>query len=72
MDQLGDFCLESGIARQIEAFRSGFNRVFSLSKLRAFTPQEVRAMLCGDQNPSWSQDDLMNYTEPKLGYTKER
>lgn len=71
MDQLGDFCLESGIARQIEAFRSGFNRVFSLSKLRAFTPQEVRAMLCGDQNPSWSQDDLMNYTEPKLGYTKE-
>uniref|UniRef100_A0A8D8T0U6 E3 ubiquitin-protein ligase n=1 Tax=Cacopsylla melanoneura TaxID=428564 RepID=A0A8D8T0U6_9HEMI len=71
MDRLTDFCLESGISRQIEAFRAGFSRVFSLSKLRAFTPSEVRLMLCGDQNPQWSREDLLNYTEPKLGYTKD-
>jgi hypothetical protein len=29
-------------------------------------------MLCGDQNPHWSRDDLLNYTEPKLGYTRDR
>lgn len=56
----------------MEALRSGFCHVFPLSKLRAFTPSEVRVMLCGDQNPQWSRDDLLNYTEPKLGYTKDR
>ncbi|KAI5744744.1 hypothetical protein M8J76_004851 [Diaphorina citri] len=71
MDRLTNFCLQSGIARQIEAFRNGFCRVFALSKLRAFTPSEVRMMLCGDQNPQWTREDLLNYTEPKLGYTKE-
>lgn len=71
MERLSNFCLESGIARQMEAFRNGFNRVFSMSKLKAFTPAEVRLMLCGDQNPQWTREDLLNYTEPKLGYTKE-
>lgn len=66
------FCLEKGIARQMEAFRAGFCRVFPLSKLRAFTPNEVRVMLCGDQNPHWTREDLLNYTEPKLGYTRDR
>ena len=28
-------------------------------------------MLSGEQAPEWSYDDLMNYTEPKFGYTKE-
>ncbi|XP_075224551.1 ubiquitin fusion-degradation 4-like isoform X4 [Lycorma delicatula] len=65
------FCLEKGIARQMEAFRAGFCRVFPLSKLRAFTPTEVRVMLCGDQNPHWTREDLLNYTEPKLGYTRD-
>lgn len=25
----------------------------------------------GEQHPSWTKDDLMNYTEPKLGYSKD-
>lgn len=28
-------------------------------------------MLCGDQVPSWTREDLIAYTEPKLGFTKE-
>lgn len=71
VDTTTKFCLELGIARQMEALRSGFCRVFPLSKLRAFTPSEVRVMLCGDQNPHWSREDLLNYTEPKLGYTRD-
>ncbi|PNF13783.1 hypothetical protein B7P43_G12447 [Cryptotermes secundus] len=75
VEEYGDltmaFCLEKGIARQLESFHAGFYRVFPMDKLRAFSPEEVRVMLCGDQNPQWSREDLLNYTEPKLGYTRD-
>ena len=29
-------------------------------------------ILCGNQSPSWTADDIINYTEPKLGYTRDR
>jgi len=66
-----DFCLHSGIAKQMNELREGFNAVFPLSKMRCFSPEEVRLMLCGDQVPSWTREDLIAYTEPKLGFTKE-
>lgn len=72
IDLTVEYCLERGIARQMEAFRDGFSQVFPMEKLRSFTPNEVRLMLCGDQNPQWTREDLINYTEPKLGYTRER
>ncbi|KFB39857.1 AGAP009511-PA-like protein [Anopheles sinensis] len=65
------FCLQEGIAKQLAAFHRGFCEVFSLNKLAAFTPDEIRKMLCGEQNPEWTREDIMTYTEPKLGYTKE-
>lgn len=66
------FCLDKGIARQLEAFQKGFCMVFPMEKLAAFSPDEVCVMLCGDQNPQWTREDLINYTDPKLGYTKDR
>ncbi|XP_050441159.1 E3 ubiquitin-protein ligase HECTD1 isoform X2 [Adelges cooleyi] len=68
---LTDFILEKGIKRQMEALKAGFCRVFSIEKLNAFTPLELRRMLCGQQEPEWTREDLLNYTEPKLGYNKE-
>ncbi|XP_017786198.1 PREDICTED: E3 ubiquitin-protein ligase HECTD1 isoform X3 [Nicrophorus vespilloides] len=65
------FCLEKGIERQLESFHKGFNTVFPMEKLSAFCPDEMRIMLCGDQNPQWTKEDLLTYTEPKLGYTKD-
>ncbi|XP_063927928.1 E3 ubiquitin-protein ligase HECTD1 isoform X6 [Zophobas morio] len=65
------FCLDKGIARQLDAFHKGFCTVFPMEKLAAFSPEEMRIMLCGDQNPQWTREDLINYTEPKLGYTKD-
>ena len=50
----------------------GFNRVFPVEKLSAFTPEEIKMMLCGDQSPRWTREDIVAYTEPKLGFTKER
>lgn len=67
-----NYCFDRGIARQLEAFRAGFSKVFPMEKLYAFSPEEIRAMLCGEQNPQWTREDLLNYTEPKLGYTRER
>lgn len=46
--------------------------MFSISKLASFTQKELRLMICGDQSPSWSEEDIFAFTEPKLGYSKER
>ena len=51
---------------------AGFNLVFPLEKLHVFSPMEVGSILCGDQAPSWTREDILNYTDPKLGYTRER
>uniref|UniRef100_A0A336LX55 E3 ubiquitin-protein ligase n=1 Tax=Culicoides sonorensis TaxID=179676 RepID=A0A336LX55_CULSO len=67
-----NFCLHEGIAKQMQAFHKGFCEVFPLNKLAAFSADEVRKILCGDQSPKWTKEDLLNYTEPKLGYSKDR
>ena len=43
-----------------------------MQKLQTFSPEELRLLVCGEQSPSWSRSDLLSYTEPKFGYTKER
>uniref|UniRef100_A0A183DI73 E3 ubiquitin-protein ligase n=1 Tax=Gongylonema pulchrum TaxID=637853 RepID=A0A183DI73_9BILA len=55
----------------LEAFREGFNLVFPLRYLRMFAPSELQTLLSGDQCPKWTREDIINFTEPKLGYTKE-
>ncbi|XP_066922502.1 E3 ubiquitin-protein ligase HECTD1-like [Clytia hemisphaerica] len=71
IELLKDFTMHKGIAMQLEAFRSGFNRVFPMERLHAFKPNEVRLMLCGEQAPQWTYEELMMYTEPKYGYHKD-
>ncbi|KAG1971589.1 E3 ubiquitin-protein ligase HECTD1 [Pimephales promelas] len=66
-----DFCMHTGIQKQMEAFREGFNRVFPMEKLSSFSHKEVQMILCGNQSPSWTSEDIVNYTEPKLGYTRD-
>lgn len=65
------FVLEEGIAAQLNAFRIGFCKVFPMERLSIFTPEEVLLMLCGEQDPNWTRDDLMAYTETKHGYSHE-
>ena len=60
-----------GIRSQLDSLRQGFNSVFSMERLASFSPEEVRTMLCGDQDPVFTRDEIIKYTEPKLGYTKE-
>jgi len=67
-----DFCLSSGVRRQVEALKRGIEKVVPLERLAAFTPNELRKVLCGEQAPNWTREDILNYTEPKLGYSKDR
>ena len=53
-------------------FLDGFNKVFPLEKLFPFSPDELQLILCGEQVPQWTREDVLNYTEPKLGFTRER
>ncbi|XP_068683255.1 E3 ubiquitin-protein ligase HECTD1-like isoform X4 [Montipora foliosa] len=65
------FCLYTGVQRQLDAFRDGFSAVFPMEKLCPFTPDELQLMLSGEQVPQWTREDIMNYTEPKFGYTRD-
>lgn len=42
-----------------------------MQKLAMFTPDEIRLMLNGEQDPEWSHQELLTYTEPKYGFTRE-
>lgn len=71
IDLMMDFTLRKGIRKQLESFRAGFNQVFPIDKLGAFSPDEIKMMLCGDQCPVFTKDDIIKYTEPKLGYSRD-
>lgn len=71
IDLMVDFVLKTGIQKQIVSFKDGFDTVFSMDSLKCFEPYEFQVLLSGDQAPSWTYDEIMNFTEPKLGYTKE-
>lgn len=43
-----DATLGSGVAAQVEAFRSGFNEVFPFSSLECFYEDEIERLLCGE------------------------
>ena len=66
-----DFYLNTGIRDQMLAFRNGFDMVFPLASLIPFSATELQTVLSGEQCPKWSREDLLRFTEPKLGYTRD-
>ena len=58
-------------ARQMAVLHRGLERVLSLDRLSCFSPSELRLMLCGEQSPQWTRDELLRFMEPKLGYSRE-
>ena len=43
-----------------------------MHQLQTFTAYELNLLVCGEQTPNWTRDDILNFTEPKFGYTKDR
>eukprot|EP00041_Stephanoeca_diplocostata_P036623 m.1344514 g.1344514 ORF g.1344514 m.1344514 type:complete len:2563 (-) comp24902_c1_seq2:195-7883(-) len=66
-----EFMLHTGVRAQLEAFHDGFCEVFPMEKLSIFTPREVQRILCGEQEPQWDMEALVNFTEPKHGYKRD-
>ena len=71
IEKVLDWTLVRGIRSQLDALKAGFCSVFPMEKLGSFSPSEVRTMLCGDQAPIFNKEEILKYTEPKLGYTKD-
>lgn len=43
-----------------------------MDQLQTFSAYELKLLVCGEQTPQWTRDDILNYTEPKYGYTRDR
>ncbi|XP_025829823.1 E3 ubiquitin-protein ligase TRIP12 isoform X2 [Agrilus planipennis] len=66
--------LIEGVYRQMEAFREGFETVFSLQNLRMFQPEELEAVFCGsprDSMSGWDVKTLMECCRPDHGFTAD-
>ncbi|CAI8602656.1 unnamed protein product [Vicia faba] len=64
-----DATVKSGISRQVEAFKSGFNQVFPIEHLQIFYEEELDRILCGE-NDSWAQiNELSDHIKFDHGYT---
>ncbi|KAK3140867.1 hypothetical protein QOZ80_5AG0406890 [Eleusine coracana subsp. coracana] len=67
VSSLVDATVKSGIATQIEAFKSGINEVFALKTLKMFTEEEMERILCGEQD-AWASKNLEEHIEFEHGY----
>ncbi|GMI73373.1 KAKTUS, UBIQUITIN-PROTEIN LIGASE 3 [Hibiscus trionum] len=63
-----DATVKTGITRQMEAFRAGFNQVFDIASLQIFTPQELDYLLCG-RRELWEAETLADHIKFDHGYT---
>ncbi|KAJ4846178.1 E3 ubiquitin-protein ligase upl3 [Turnera subulata] len=63
-----DATVKTGIMRQMEAFRAGFNQVFDISSLQIFSPEELDYLLCG-RRELWEPETLVDHIKFDHGYT---
>ncbi|XP_047332949.1 E3 ubiquitin-protein ligase UPL3-like [Impatiens glandulifera] len=63
-----DATVKTGITRQMEAFRAGFNQVFDISSLQIFSPHELDYFLCG-RRELWKAETLVEHIKFDHGYT---
>ncbi|KAI7724542.1 hypothetical protein M8C21_011532 [Ambrosia artemisiifolia] len=65
-----DATVKTGITRQMDAFRAGFNQVFDVSALQIFSPSELDYLLCG-RGELWEADTLVEHIKFDHGYTSK-
>ncbi|XVF07968.1 hypothetical protein REPUB_Repub06bG0184900 [Reevesia pubescens] len=63
-----DATIHTGIARQVEAFKSGFNQVFAIKHLQIYTEEELDRLLCGERD-FWAFNELLEHIKFDHGYT---
>ncbi|XP_013166656.1 PREDICTED: E3 ubiquitin-protein ligase TRIP12 isoform X1 [Papilio xuthus] len=67
--------LYEGVAKQMEAFKEGFESVFPLANLKIFYPEELEQVFCGSpsggREQRWEARMLAECIRPDHGYTAE-
>ncbi|KAL3536312.1 hypothetical protein ACH5RR_004773 [Cinchona calisaya] len=63
-----DATIRTGISRQVEAFKSGFDQVFPIKHLQLFTEDELERLLCGERG-LWDLNELVDHIKFDHGYT---
>ncbi|KAL7195450.1 hypothetical protein ACSBR1_035636 [Camellia fascicularis] len=63
-----DATINTGIYRQVEAFKSGFNQVFPIEHLQVFNEAELERLLCGERE-FWTSNELLDHMKFDHGYT---
>ncbi|XP_027173820.1 E3 ubiquitin-protein ligase UPL4 isoform X1 [Coffea eugenioides] len=63
-----DATIRTGISRQVEAFKSGFDQVFPIRHLQVFTEGELERLLCGERE-LWDSNALVDHIKFDHGYT---
>ncbi|KAF8045533.1 hypothetical protein N665_4745s0001, partial [Sinapis alba] len=58
----------NGIQKQVEAFRSGFNKVFPIEHLKIFNEEELETLLCGERD-LFNMNDVLDHIKFDHGYT---
>ncbi|CAA0815645.1 E3 ubiquitin-protein ligase UPL3 [Striga hermonthica] len=65
-----DATVGTGILRQIESFKSGFNQVFDIASLQIFSPNELDYLL-GGRRELWKAESLADHIKFDHGYTSK-
>lgn len=68
VSRIVDATIHTGISRQVEAFKSGFNQVFPIKHLMIFTEEELERLLCGERE-FWAFNELLDHIKFDHGYT---
>lgn len=63
-----DATVKTGIARQMEAFRAGFNQVFDIATLQIFSQHELDHLICG-RREMWEPETMSDHIKFDHGYT---
>jgi len=63
-----DATINSGIRKQVDAFRAGFNKVFDITSLEIFSPSELDCLVCG-RRELWESETLIDNIKFDHGYT---
>lgn len=63
-----DATMKSGISRQIEAFKLGFDEVFPIRHIQIFSEEELEHLLCGEHDIC-KPNELLDHIKFDHGYT---
>lgn len=61
----------TGVRQQMEAFRAGFDKIFSISQLEIFNEEEIAIMACGAPKQTWNPASLLSSIKCDHGYSSD-